>query len=306
MSKPNQLISPPLLEHGALVRIVAPAGKISTNKVYNAINGLYAAGYRVIAGTHVFDEFHQFAGTDEDRLDDLQEAFDDPECSAILMARGGYGLIRIIDKLNFAGFINHPKWVIGFSDITLMHTQLHLYGYQSIHAVMCAAFTPGENSPESLQTFFNTLQGNPLNYNFKHHDLNRQGTCQGVLTGGNIAILCSSLGSSSDIDTSNKILFLEDVGEYLYRLDRMMYSLKRAGKLAKINGLLVGGLSSMKDGETAFGQEAAEIIYNAVAEYDYPVCFGFPAGHQFDNQALVFGNVVVMTSTPEGSTLNFG
>lgn len=305
MSKPNQFTAPPPLEHGALVRIVAPAGKISQNKVYNAINGLYSAGYRVIAGTHVFDEYHQFAGTDADRLEDLQEAFDDPDCSAIIMARGGYGLVRIIDKLDFAGFINNPKWVVGFSDITLLHAQLHLYGFQSIHAAMCAAFTPTENSAQSLETMLNILQGKPLSYSFAQHHLNRYGTCQGVLTGGNIAILCSALGSASDVDTTHKVLFLEDVGEYLYRLDRMMYSLKRAGKLDKIKGLIVGGLTGMKDSETPFGQEATEIVNHAVAEFDYPVCFGFPAGHQFDNQALVLGRTVVMASTPEGSTLNF-
>lgn len=305
MSKPNQYIAPAILEQGALVRIVAPAGKISQNKVYNAINGLYSAGYRVIAGTHVFDEYHQFAGSDADRLEDLQEAFDDPDCSAILMARGGYGLVRIIDKLDFAGFINNPKWVVGFSDITLLHSLLHLYGFQSIHAAMCAAFTPRENSAQSLQTLLNTLQGKPLAYTFAQQHLNRHGSCQGVLTGGNIAILCSLLGSSSDVDTTNKVLFLEEVGEYLYRLDRMMHSLKRAGKLDKIKGLVIGGLTGMKDGETAFGQEAAEIIYHSVAEYDYPVCFGFPAGHQFDNQALVLGRTVIMACTPEGSTLNF-
>jgi muramoyltetrapeptide carboxypeptidase len=305
MSKPNQYITPPILAQGALVRIVAPAGKISQNKVYNAINGLYAAGYRVIAGNHVFDEYHQFAGTDNDRLEDLQEAFDDPDCSAILMARGGYGLVRIIDKLDFTGFINNPKWVLGFSDITLLHSQLHLFGFQSIHAAMCAAFTPGENSAQSLASMLNTLQGKPLSYGFAQHHLNRYGSCQGVLTGGNIAILCSGLSSSSDVDTANKVLFLEDVGEYLYRLDRMMYSLKRAGKLDKIKGLLIGGLTAMKDSETPFGQDAADIVSHSVAEYDYPVCFGFPAGHQFDNQALVLGRTVIMASTPDGSTLNF-
>jgi muramoyltetrapeptide carboxypeptidase len=299
------LIKPRFLKAGSLIRIVAPAGKIPANTVYNAINGLYSAGYRVIAGSHVFDEYHQFAGIDEDRLEDLQEAFDDPDCEAILIARGGYGLVRIIDQLDLAGFINCPKWVLGFSDVTILHSHLHIFGYQSVHSAMCAAFTPEENSHESIETFFRALNGSEISYQFSTHHLNRIGNCRGLLTGGNIAILSSCIGSASDIDTAGKILFLEDLGEYLYRLDRMMYTLKRGGKLSHLAGLLVGGLTGMKDGETPFGMDAEQIILNAVKEYDYPVCFGFPSGHQHDNRALVLGSEVLMEVTSENSSLKF-
>ncbi len=220
---------------------------------------------------------------------------------AILFARGGYGVIRIIDKVNFTQFRKNPKWLIGFSDITNFHSHIHTnFQIETIHGPMAAGLSD-EASAESLRKVF---FGEPVHFEIGPNPLNRKGKSNGLLVGGNLAILCSLIGSKSDIDTNGKILFIEDIGEYLYRFDRMMWQLKRAGKLKNLAGLVIGDLTDMKDGENPFGKTAFEIVAEAVAEYNYPVCFGFPAGHQTNNHALIFGRKLKL-SVDKSATLHF-
>lgn len=278
--------SPAHLKKGDKIAIVAPAGKVIHKKVEDAKKVLDSWNLNVILGSNLFNNYNQYAAKDEERLTDLQQALDDPTIKAILFARGGYGVIRILDGIDFSGFRKKPKWLIGFSDITIFHSHLHSnYGIQTLHAVMTGGITDAL-SAESLRK---ALFGQPLNYEISQNPQNHPGKAKGILVGGNLAILCSLIGTRSDIETIGKILFIEDVGEYLYRLDRMMWQLKRAGKLTNLKGLIIGGMTDMKDNETPFGKTAYEIIAEAVKDFDYPVCFGFPAGHQSDNRAMIMG-----------------
>ncbi len=280
------MITPRYLEKGDKIAIIAPAGKIKREVVNSAVKVLEGWGLQIELGENLFNDHFQYAATDEERLQDFQKALDDLEIRAILCARGGYGLIRIIDKLDFTNFQKNPKWIIGFSDVTVLHSHIHTnFGIETIHATMIAGLMDSHSS-ESLRK---TLFGESLSYNIDTHPLSRTGNAEGVLVGGNLAILCSLIGSGSDIDTSGKILFIEDIGEYLFRLDRMMWQLKRAGKIENLAGLIVGGMTDIKDNDDPFGKAAYEIIAEAVEEYNYPVCFGFPAGHQTDNSALILG-----------------
>jgi muramoyltetrapeptide carboxypeptidase len=231
-----------------------------------------------------------FSGTDEERLADLQEMMDDPSVRAILCARGGYGLTRIIDKIDFSGFADMPKWIIGFSDITLVHSHIHTnYKIATLHAPMAGAFNDGGAEGEYVRSLKLALMGESSEYSCPVHPFNRRGTATGRLVGGNLALLAHAVGSGSDLKTKGKILFLEDVGEYLYNIDRMMQQLKRSGKLDRLAGLVVGGFTEWKDTQRPFGSTAEEIIRDAVSEYEYPVCFAFPVGHQKENVALRVG-----------------
>jgi muramoyltetrapeptide carboxypeptidase len=295
------MTTPQYLNKGDKIAIVAPAGKISKEKVETAVNILQGWGLKVATGANLFSDYYQYAATDKERLADLQQALDDYSVKAILFARGGYGVIRILDQLNLSELINNPKWLIGFSDITIFHSHIHRnFNLQTIHGPMAAGLTH-QVSADSLRK---VLFGEKLNYKFTSHPLSRKGKTKGILVGGNLAILCSLIGSASDINTKGKILFIEDVGEYLYRLDRMIWQMKRAGKLAGLKGLIVGGMTDLKDNETPFGKTAYEIVSEAVNEYDYPVCFGFPAGHMDDNRVLILGRNVNL-NVDDFSTLNF-
>ena len=226
---------------------------------------------------------------------------DDEEVKAILCARGGYGIIRIIDQIDFSNFLKKPKWIIGYSDITILHSHIHRnFGIETIHGTMAAGLTD-KASAESLRK---VLWGEKISYKFDTHPLSKPGSTEGLVVGGNLAILCSLAGSNSDLDTSGKILFIEDIGEYFYRLDRMMWQLKRAGKLENLIGLIVGGMTDMLDNNNPFGKTALEIIIEAVQEYDYPVCFGFPAGHGPDKQTLILGRKVTL-SIDRSTCVNF-
>ena len=287
------MITPRSLNIGDKIAIVAPAGKIKKEVVDNAVKIIESWGLKVVPGKHLFNNHFQFAATDRERTSDFQLMLNDDSVKAIMCARGGYGIVRIIDKLDFSKFVKNPKWIIGFSDITVFHSFIQRnYGKETIHATMTAGFPDDGKSTLSIGSLRKVLFGESLNYDIETHLLSRKGESEGFLTGGNLAILCSLIGSNSDIDTSGKILFIEDVGEYLYRLDRMMWTLKRAGKLQKLAGLIVGGMTDMKDNDTPFGKTAYEIIAEAVEEYDYPVCYGFPAGHRDDNRALILGRKV--------------
>jgi muramoyltetrapeptide carboxypeptidase len=285
------MITPPYLKQGDTVGIVAPAKWIE-QKYYNPIiDFIEQKGYTVLRGRSTYEEYGPFAGSDSLRLEDMQQMINNRDIATILCLRGGYGTIRIINDLDFGILKTHPKWIVGFSDITILHNALSNNNIESIHGQMPINFTENIDSAKSL---FNALKGNGLNYTLKPDKLNKTGIADGILTGGNIAILCSLIGTDLDVNWDNKILFIEDVGEYLYRFDRLIHQLKLSGKLKKITGLIVGGLSSMKDNTPSFGQTAQEIIYNAVKEYNYPVCFNFPAGHISNNNPLIMGRMTHM------------
>ena len=284
--------TPPYLKKGDTIGLVCPAGYMSMERVAECIRVLQDEwGYKVKIGKTVgSDSANYFSGTDEERLTDFQQMLDDDEVNAILCARGGYGMGRIIDHINFKKFKKEPKWIIGYSDITVLHTHLYSnYYISSIHAPMAGAFNDAGYISRYVQSLKNALEGKWARYNCDPHELNRPGEAIGELVGGNLALLAHVVGTDSDLKTKGRILFVEDIGEYLYNIDRMFYQLKRSGKLAKLAGLIIGGFTDMKDTERPFGKKVYELIYDIVKEYDYPVCFGFPVSHDKENYALKIG-----------------
>ena len=245
-------------------------------------------GLKIVLGKSLTSEYHQFAGTDVMRANDFQMMLDNPEIKAIFSARGGYGSSRLLDSIDFTVFQKQPKWVIGFSDITAVHCHIHTLNIESLHATMPKIFLQ-EGGEQSLESLRKILFGEETNYKIEPHKLNRLGVGEGQLIGGNLAILIHVIGSKSDINYEGKILFLEDVNEYLYNIDRMMIQLKRSGKLQNLAGLIVGSFSDCQDNDVPFGKSAYEIIEEAVADYDFPICYGFPVGHEVDNWAMPHG-----------------
>jgi muramoyltetrapeptide carboxypeptidase len=289
-SKAASGLQPPYLTKGDKIAITCPAKKLP-NPMTDAIALLESWGLEVVLGETVEASYHQFAGDDNLRAKDMQRFIDDDSIKAIIAARGGYGTIRMIDKVDFSNFSKKPKWLVGFSDITLLHTHLFAnYGVQTIHGQMPVNIP--DASAHSLETLRKALFGETIDYSFESHHLNRGGSASGILVGGNLSLLLAASGSVSDLDYNGKILFIEDVGEYLYSIDRMMHTLKRAGKLKNLAGLICGGFSEIKDNDIPFGQTVNEIIMGVVAEYDFPVCFDFPAGHIPDNCSLVLGKTI--------------
>ena len=288
------MIQPPFLKKGDKVRIVCTARKTFIADLEPAIQVYESWGLKVVYGSSIGQEDHQFGGSDAVRAADFQEAIDDDEIKAVLIARGGYGTVRIIDRINFSNFIRNPKWVVGFSDATVLHShiQSHL-GIQSLHAVMPTIFRFDEAGLRAQESLHKALFGLPLAYLVPQQSgLVRIGNAEGELVGGNLSIVYSLLGSVSDVKTDGKILFIEDLDEYLYHIDRMIISLKRASKFKNLRGLVVGGMVEMNDNDTPFGKTAEEIIWEHVKEYDFPVCFHFPAGHFRDNRALYLGKEI--------------
>lgn len=279
---------PEYLKKGDKIAIIAPARKVSKEDMQPAIDILQSWGLEVVLSGNLFREDCQFSGTDAERAADLQALLDDSSIKAIISARGGYGTLRIIDKIDFSKFKKHPKWIIGYSDITVLHSHIHTLGIETIHATMPINFTKNSEATETLRK---ALFGEKLAYKTEQHPLNKitEGIVESEIVGGNLSLLYALSGSISDIDTKGKILFIEDLDEYLYHVDRMMLNLKRSGKLSHLKALIVGGMTDMKDNAIPFGKTAEEIILEAVAEYNYPVCFGFPAGHIDTNFALYFG-----------------
>ena len=282
---------PPYLQPGNTIGLVCPAGFMAKEKVQTCIDVLQQWGYKVKVGATVGSASSTyFSGTDEERLNDFQQLLDDDSVHAVLCARGGYGVSRIIDRISFKKFKKQPKWIIGFSDITLFHGHIYSnYGVSTLHAPMAGAFNDEGYKNEFVLSLKNTLEGKKIRYECKEHAFNKKGEAVGELVGGNLALLAHMIGTPSDIKTKGRILFLEDVGEYLYNIDRMLRQLKRSGKLEKLAGLIVGAFTDNKDTERPFGQNAYEIINNIVKEYDYPVCFGFPVSHEKENYALKVG-----------------
>lgn len=280
------LIQPPYLKKGDTIGIIACARKISREELDPAVDILKSWGLQVVLGKNLFNADHQFSGTDTERAEDMQTMLDDTSVKAVISARGGYGTMRIIDKIDFNKFKKTPKWIIGYSDITVLHSHIHTLGMETLHATMPINF---HKDAEALESLRNALFGEQINYEIESHPLNRKGIAQGELIGGNLSLLYALTGSVSDVDTTGKILFIEDLDEYLYHIDRMMMNLKRSGKLSRLAGLVVGGMTDMKDNAVPFGKTAEEIILDAVKEYNYPVCFHFPAGHVDKNLALYLG-----------------
>lgn len=282
------MIRPPFLKPGDKIGITCPARKITVDEIQDAINSLENWGLEVVLGDTINKADHQYAGTDEERKMDLQRMLNDTSIKAIIAARGGYGTVRIMDELNYRTFLDNPKWIVGFSDITYLHTQLNCnIGVETLHATMPISMPA--NTQEAIQSLQNALFGKSLEYQFNTHPFNRKGIMQGEIVGGNFSILYSILGTKTILDTHRKILFLEDLDEYLYHIDRMMMAMKRAGKLKNLAGLIIGGMSDMKDNSIPFGKTAEEIIAEHIAEYDYPVCFNFPSGHLPDNRSIFMG-----------------
>jgi muramoyltetrapeptide carboxypeptidase len=293
------MIRPAYLKKGDQIAIVSPARSITFEEVHPAIRFFQKHDLEVVLGSYIFSKQHQFAGSDEQRRRDFQHMLDDEQIKAIVCSRGGYGTVRIIDKLDFSAFREQPKWIVGFSDVTVLHSHIQQqFGIETLHATMPINIK-NEKQDETLQTMVNALFGKRITYTCPKSDLSREGNAEGVLTGGNLSILYSLMGSSSETDTAGKILFLEDVDEYLYHIDRMMMALKRAGKLDKLKGLIVGGMTKMNDNTIPFGKTANEIISDVVKDYQFPVCYDFPAGHQDANLALIMGRKVHLSIDKE-------
>lgn len=280
------MLIPPNLKKGDNVAIIATARKISQEELEPACSILMANQLRVVLGEHLFDTDNQFAGTDEHRAKDLQWALDNKDIKAIIIARGGYGTVRLLEPLDFTLFKQQPKWIVGYSDVTVLHNAIHQLGIASLHATMPINFTKNH---EATQSLIASLFGTTDTISVLPSNQNKNGITKGIVVGGNLSLLYALSGTPYDLDTTNKILFIEDLDEYLYHIDRMMMQLKLSGKLKNLKGLIVGGITDMKDNTIPFGKTVEEIILDAVKEYDYPVCFNFPSGHIDRNLALKFG-----------------
>ncbi len=289
MIKPKESIRPKLLQKGDTIGIVAPAGKIAKEGVVIATKTLKDRGYKVVLGEHIFNESSIFAGNDNERAEDFQLMLDNPEISLILCARGGYGSVRIIQELDFTNYMRNPKWISGFSDITVFHSFLSNQNIESLHSIMPVNFSPGFEDDESFLSWERAISYNSHELIVETNSLNILGKTEGIIVGGNLSILISLLSTPFELLTDDRILFIEDVGEYLYHLDRLMMNLKLSGKLGRLRGLIVGGMTEMKEGNSNFGKTAYEIISGHCSDYSYPICFGFPAGHQKQNYCLRMG-----------------
>ncbi|WP_243652157.1 S66 peptidase family protein [Mariniflexile fucanivorans] len=307
-TKTTTLMRPPYLKAGDTVAIVAPSGVLRnrTSEVEQAKNLLKSWGLHAVVGKNVFNQNNHFAGTDAERAEDLQKAMDDSKISAIWCARGGYGTVRILDKLNYSKFKKNPKWVIGYSDITALHNQVHNEGFESLHAMMCTSLQDDNSTiSETISTFKDALFGKPLAYTLEGSKYNKTGTTSGQLVGGNLTILHTMLGSKTSIETSGKILFIEEIGEYEYHIDRMLQSLKRAGYFENCKGVLVGDITKVRRNTTAWGVPVQQLILDVLAEYNFPIAFNMPAGHEKDNRALILGRMVELVVEKEKSKVIF-
>ncbi|WBX76414.1 LD-carboxypeptidase [Tenacibaculum ovolyticum] len=302
-----KLITPPSLQKGDTIAIVAPAGILKNRKhvIDKAKKLAESWGLKVVYGKHMFNQAHHFAGTDDERCQDFQDALDNPNIKAIWSARGGYGSVRILDKLDFSKFKQNPKWVIGYSDITAFHNHIHNIGVETIHGIMGTSMQDKQEVIEkSVTSLKKALFGERLHYETSFSKYNRQGEFEGELVGGNIAILASMLGSSSQMSTDNKILFIEEIGEYKYSIDRMLQSLKRAGYFTKVKGIIVGDMTKVKKNSTPWGNSIEQLILDVIPK-NIPIVFNFPAGHEPDNRALIMGRTVNVSVLEKKAIINF-
>ncbi|MEX1384326.1 LD-carboxypeptidase [Lutibacter sp.] len=302
------LIKPPYLKKGDTVVIISPAGILFNKKaeIEQAKKLLKSWDLNVILGKNIFNQNNQFAGTDIERASDFQKALDTKNIKAIWCSRGGYGSVRILDKLDFSKFIAHPKWIIGYSDITVFHNQIHNLGIESIHGMMGISLDKNlEYLEENSNSLKNAIFGNQLTYTIKSSNYNKLGEATGQLVGGNLTLLHTMLGSKTTINTDGKILFIEEIGEYAYHIDRMLQSLKRAGYFENCKGIIVGDISNVKKNSTSWGKPMEQLILDIVEEYNFPVLFNFPAGHKEKNLALILGRTVDLKVKKDKSTLLF-
>lgn len=297
--KTSPLITPRYLQKGDTIVIVAPAGILKNRKqvVQKAKKLAESWGLKVVLGQHLFNQNNHFSGTDDERCQDFQDALDNPSIKAIWAARGGYGSVRILDKLDFTKFKQNPKWIIGYSDITAFHNHIHNLGFETMHAMMATSLEEkSEEIIETIASFKKALFGEEIAYKISASTYNRNASStiiEGQLVGGNLAILTSMLGSESQISTDGKILFIEEIGEYKYSIDRMLQSLKRAGYFTKVKAVIVGNMSSIRKNSTKWGSPIEQLILDAVPK-NIPVLFDFPAGHEADNRALIFGRKITV------------
>jgi len=303
----QELIQPPYLKKGDTVLILATAGIINDSTIINnSIEILKSWGLNVRLGKNLYESNGHFAGTDKQRLEDFQNAIDDDNIKAVWCARGGYGTVRIIDDIDFTKFKENPKWIIGFSDVTVLHNEIHNLGIETIHAMMPSTLKPGDEEQKKAQkSLKKALFGKKIKYRVSESDYNKDGEAAGQLVGGNLSILYSLLGSKSTISAENKILFIEDVGEYEYHIDRMLLNLKRNGYFDKCKGLIVGGISDVRENDVAFGKTVEEIVLDAVKEYDFPISFDFPAGHIRDNRTLILGREISLLVKDNKAVVKF-
>lgn len=293
----------PFLKKGDKIVIVAPAKTIESDKVYYAKAYLEKAGFQVEIGQNCLGSHHYFSGTQLERISDFQNALDDPETKAILCARGGYGCIELVDNLQWASILRSPKWVVGFSDVTIFHSRLNILGVKSIHGTAPLNFK--ENSPEALETLLSALQGNPYSITSPENKWNKPGKVTGKIIGGNLSVLYSLLGTNDQIDYKDGILFIEDLSEFLYVIDRMFHSFRKAGVFDKIKGVIIGGMTDIKDTEIPFGKSVEEIILSHFEYRRIPISFDFPCGHIPDNRALIFGQEITFEVSKSGSSVHF-
>ncbi|MFV8356637.1 S66 peptidase family protein [Flavobacterium sp. XS1P32] len=297
------MITPPNLQKGDTVAILATARKNVEDNLKPAIDLLHSWGLEVVIGSTIGLDNNQLAGTDEQRAADFQQQLDNPNIKAIWCVKGGYGTVRIVDLLDFTAFKKQPKWIVGFSDVTVLHNHLNTLGFKSIHGIM--PITAPRATTQAIETLRMALFGEKLSYTVPPFGKNKIGKASGELVGGNLSILYSLFGSPSAIDCSDKILFIEDLDEYLYHIDRMMMNLKRNGCLESIKGIVVGSMTKMKDNDIPWGKNAIEIIEDVTKKYNIPILYNFPAGHIQDNRALILGHTVTLDVQEKGGTLTF-
>jgi len=298
------MVTPPSLQPGDTVAIVSTARKITKSELNPALKLLAKMKLKAVLGHTIGAEEHQFAGSDSLRTRDFQAMMDNPNINAIWCARGGYGTVRILDGLNFSGFKKNPKWIIGYSDITALHSHIHNFGIETLHAQMPLDIE--KKSKEAQDGIFEVLFGNKYSITYaSENEKSRVGLAKGTLVGGNLSVLYSLCGSPSEINTAGKILFLEDLDEYLYHIDRMFQNLKRNGLLENLAGLIIGGFTQLHDNAIPFGKNIEKIVAEAVGETNYPICFHFPAGHIKDNRALIFGREVQLGVKTDAISLEF-
>ena len=306
--KSQKMITPPYLKVGDTIVILAPAGILKNRQetIQKAKKLAESWGLKVKLGNNIFNKNSHFAGSDDERTADFQEALDNTNIKAIWSGRGGYGSVRVLDKLDYAAFLKHPKWIIGYSDITAFHSHIHNLGIETMHAMMGTSVDDKpEETIETLASFKKAIFGKQLKYSIPSSKYNRKGKVEGQIVGGNLALLASMLGSNSQTDTKEKILFIEEIGEYKYSIDRMLQSLKRAGYFDNCNGLIIGDISKIKTNSTKWGHTIEELILDVVKDYDFPVLFDFPAGHKADNRALIFGRKVKLSVDSKESSVVF-
>ena len=295
--------TPDYLKEGDKIGIVASARKVTEQDMAPCINILESWELEVVLGENIYAAQDQYAGSDKMRASDLQAMLDDTQIRAVLFARGGYGTVRIVDLLDFNGFSENPKWLIGYSDITVLHSHVNaICEVETVHGVMAINFVDDNHGVAALKQ---TLFGEPQSFELQQNTLNKAGEGQGIVVGGNLSLLYSLKGSISNTETAGRILFVEDLDEYFYHIDRMMMNLKRAGMLSNLQGLVIGGMTDMNDNDIPFGKRAEEIIADVVSDFEYPVCFNFPAGHIKGNMPLILGRQVKLIVTANGGSINY-